>query len=150
MQSDELMKLFKDISGEEYRDTAKADTALWLIVNVKRFSRESGLPLDVGIESGKKHRLHRPCLTVGMTNAGEYRTILLTADKRRFSVLVSPCNARCDFPFFERSYVFEWRKGNLVLLPADLFNDESTISFCGRCPGEMVIPKDVMNACFVP
>lgn len=152
MQSDVLDALLKDISGKEYRDTAQTDTALWLIQNVRRFSRESRLwNLDAGTQSGKKHRQNRPCLTAGMTNTREYRTIFLTASERRFEISVSPCNARCqNFPFFDRSYVFEWPKGNLVLLPADLFKDESSIRFCGRCPEETVIPEDVMHACFVP
>ena len=146
-----LDTLLRDISGKDYRDTAATDPALWLIQDVRHFSQDSRLQLDAGTQSGKKHRQHRPCITAGMTNTGEYRTIFLTSSRRQFEISVSPCNVRCqNFPFFDRSYVFEWPNGNLVLLPADLFNDESKIRFCGRCPEETVIPQDVMNACFVP
>ncbi len=155
MEMTQLKQVYEDLFGGQPDFARRCDTSVcfWLVTDPARFSAESRVYVDSRPGGDKVPRRHRPFLTAGQTNAGEFRVLLLTSDKRHFAVSARPCNELCpEFPLYQESYLFEWGRGNVnvVILPAGIIRDEGMVKFCGTCPDSFVLPEGVLDDCFFP
>jgi len=150
----QLEQVYEDLFGKSVVQQCDDAVCFWLVVDLAQFSSMTSLHVDAMPGGDKKPRRHRPFLTAGKTNGGEFRVLLLTANKRRFAVSIVPCNKFCsDFFMKRRSYVFEWGgdwQASVALIPAGIVTDKDVVRFCGHCPKSFVLPKGVLNECFVP